>query len=66
MLNKADHNRAHMMANTMFRVRTKYTQVDDDQLKAQYAWFERTGRKDIIAEAERLCNERLQLMGYSV
>lgn len=61
-MNKGDWNRAHMYANLLYHIRTDtvYNSLNVERVKALEDWFKRTGREDIIAEAERLCNERMQ------
>ena len=58
-MSKGDWNRAHMLANMLYRVGTGHPiPGDNDRIASMYAWLERTGRQDIITEAERLCNRR--------
>lgn len=65
-MDKSSAIRAHMMAKTMYRVHTGYPPYTDgevDRLNALYSWFRKTGRQDIITEAERICDEMLSLKG---
>ena len=58
-MTKGDWNRAHMLANLLYRVgKSKGSPVDVERITVMYEWLERTGRQDIIAEAERLCNNK--------
>lgn len=61
-MNKGDWNRAHMYAKLLFRIRAgKYPSsiADVERAKILHDWFKRTGREDVIKEAERLYNERV-------
>ena len=58
-MNKADWNYAHMLAGLLYRVGTgRNDAFDVDRITAIYERLNRTGRTDIIAEAERICNKR--------
>ena len=61
-MTKADWNKTHMFAKLLYQVRTANTPMyhgEIERLDYFYDWFKRTGREDIISEAERLCNERM-------
>ena len=65
-MDRASYAKAHMLAKALVRLHTgraPYTDGDTERVKAMYDWFEKTGRKDIIAEAERLRDETLSLKG---
>ncbi len=65
-MNKADWNRAHMMGKLLYQVRTANTPMyhgEIERLDSLYDWFKRTGREEIIKEAERLCDERMKERG---
>lgn len=64
-MTKADYNRAKMFSNILYRIGTDAVvdPVDVERSEFLYAWFNKTGRQDIIAEAERLCNKRYNERG---
>jgi len=60
-MTKGDWNRAHMLANLLYRIGTQSTpsSVDVERVNFLYTWLKQTGREDVITEAERLCNLRI-------
>lgn len=64
-MTKADHNKARMFADVLYRIGTDSVTDPDDISRAEflYAWCHRTGREYIITEAERIRDKRMRERG---
>lgn len=60
-MTKADFNKAKMFSNILYRIGTDVVINPDDINRAEflYAWCHQQGREDIIAEAERIRDKRM-------
>lgn len=60
-MTKADWNKVHMYAKLLYHIRTDsvYNSEYVERAKAFEDRCKRNDRNDMIAEAERLCNERM-------